>query len=220
MQVLSKKIDVVCLIVVINLLNRWIMNREFWNKATVTTLNCTSWYTWDWVQQTPNSSLDVASADVRQHVRPSVWCEGCYFICIPCSGLEDYRRNWKRGFVCPRCEEPQSRPINSQLACLEARTGSPEHMNCSFCRSTLGRSRVERACCGPLHVKCSAGMNRAKTGEEAMSVGVASDPRRCKNWTRTIILPACPNWSIRRAQMTEIQKTSHQTLFWTMQVLD
>ena len=60
------------------------------------------------------------------------------------------------------CEEPQSRPINSQLACSEARTGSPQHRNCSFCRSTLGRSRVECACRGPLHVKCSAGLNRAR----------------------------------------------------------
>ena len=100
--------------------------------------------------------------DIRQHVRPSVLCEGCYFICIPCSGLTDYRRNWKRGFVFPRCEEPQSRHINSQLACAEACTGSPEHRNCSFCRSTLGRYRGECACCGPLHMKCSAGLNRAK----------------------------------------------------------
>ena len=116
--------------------------------------------------------------DIRQHVRPSVWCEGCYFICIPCSGLTDYRRNWKRGFVCPRCEEPQSRPINSQLVCSETRTGSPEHRNCSFCMSTLGRSRVECACCGPLHVKCSAGLSRAKDWRRGYFCG------RCKRPTR------------------------------------
>ena len=77
-----------------------------------------------------------------------------------------------------RSQELQSRPINSQLACSEARTGSPEHRNCSFCRSTLGRSRVECACCGPLHVKCSARLNRAKDWRRGYVCG------RCKRLSR------------------------------------
>ena len=77
-----------------------------------------------------------------------------------------------------RCEEPQSRPINSQLACSEARTGSPEHRNCSFCRSTVGRSRVQCACCGPLHVECSAGLNRAKDLRRGYVCGRCKRPSR------------------------------------------
>ena len=79
-----------------------------------------------------------------------------------------------------RCQEPQSRPIISQLACSEARTGSPEHRNCSFCRSTLGRTGVECACCGPLHVKCSAGMNRAKDWRRRYVCGCCKQPPRVK----------------------------------------
>ena len=69
-----------------------------------------------------------------------------------------------------RCKEMQSRPINSQVACSEARTGSPEHRKCSFCRSTLGQSRV--------HVKCSAGLNRAKDWRRGYVCGRCKWPSR------------------------------------------
>ena len=84
--------------------------------------------------------------------------------------------NWKRGFVCPRFEDPQSRPIDSQLACSEAHTGSPEHRNCSFCGSSLGRSRVECACCAPFHVKYSAGLNIAKDWRRGYVCGSCRRP--------------------------------------------
>ena len=124
------------------------------------------------------SRCSQCKCDIRRHVRPSLSCEGCYFIDILCSGLTDYRRNWKRRIVCPRCEEPLSRPINSQLVCSKARTGSPEHRNCSFCRSTLGRSRVECACCGPLHVKFSEGLNKAKDWRRGYVCGCCKRGKR------------------------------------------
>ena len=78
-----------------------------------------------------------------------------------------------------RCEEPQSRPINRQLAYSEeARTWYPEHRKCSFCRSTLGQSKVECACCGPLHMECSAGLNRAKDWRRGYVCGRCNRPSR------------------------------------------
>ena len=96
-----------------------------------------------------------------------------------------------------RCEELQSRPISSQLACSEAGK-DPQNTGIAASVGALWADRESSAqAVGPFMWSAAQDWIERRTGKEAMSVGVASDPHGCKNWTRTIILPARPNWSIR-----------------------
>ena len=122
-----------------------------------------------------------------------------------------------------RCEKPQNRPKNSQLACSEAHTGFREHSNCSFCRSILGRSRVECACCGPLHVKCSGGLNGAKDWRRGYVCGRCKRPSRVQELdqnNRSSGLSQLINQMSLNDRVTDNFPPEPPALLWTMQVLD